>query len=413
MGMIKDYGVIMKSRRIVVTGIGVVTSLGIGWNKFWDNLLHGKSGISEVTSFDTSQYDRHYAGEVKDFNPNQFLSKNKVKLFGRASQMVMSAAHLAIDDANIDLSKLNREMIVVCIGTTTGEIQLLEKYNDRKHRWDNKFQRRMIAVYPPNILSACIGMEFDIKNYNNVISTACAAGNYAIGYAYDLIKLHKADYAIVGGADAFSRIVFTGFGRLLAIAPKICQPFDKNRKGMIPGEGAGVLFIETYESEKKRKKEIYAEILGYGLSCDAFHVTHPNKTGIAKAIKKAMESAGIKKDEVDYISAHGTGTRENDKAEASAIREVFGKRSNEIPASSIKSMLGHTMGAASALEAIACCLSIKFGKIPPTINYKQPDPECNIDCVPNIFREKKVHVALNNSSAFGGNNACLVFRSGS
>ncbi len=241
-------------------------------------------------------------------------------------------------------------------------------------------------------------------------STACAAGNYAIGQAFDLIKAGKADYVLAGGADSISRIVFTGFSRLFAMAPEKCQPFDKNRKGLLQGEGAAILFLETLESAQKRNVNIYAEILGYGLSCDGYHMTTPSVEGVSKAMKKAIFNSKVKLSEVDYISAHGTGTRENDKAECHAINKVFGERTKQIPVSSIKSILGHTMGAASAFETIACCLVIKNNQIPPTINFYTNDEECDIDCVPNDSREKEVGVVLNNSQAFGGNNACLVLK---
>jgi 3-oxoacyl-[acyl-carrier-protein] synthase II len=215
---------------------------------------------------------------------------------------------------------------------------------------------------------------------------------------------------LAGGADPLSRLAFTGFNRLYAMAPEKCQPFDKNRKGMMLGEGAAILLIEDLEHAKKRQAKIYAEILGYGLSCDAFNMTIPTGKGIVKVMEKAIKNSGIKKDEVGYISAHGTGTTPNDKSESSAIKAVFGDIATKIPVSSIKSMLGHTMGTAGVLEAISCCLAIDDSIIPPTINYETPDPECNIDCVPNKAREKEVNIALNNSFAFGGNNACVVLR---
>jgi len=266
-----------------------------------------------------------------------------------------------------------------------------------------------IVKYPSNSLSDHVGYFFKLSGPNYAIPTACSAGNYSIGYGYDLIRKGKTDYALVGGADPFSRITFTGFNRLYAMAPERCQPFDKNRKGMIIGEGAGVLLLETLETAVKRKTPVYAEILGYGLSCDAHHMTAPRVGGIVKVMEKALKHSKTKKENVGYISAHGTGTPANDKAECEAIKKVFGDLAKKIPVSSIKSMLGHTMGAASAIEAIACVLAIKDGVVPPTINYETPDAECDIDCVPNTARKKKVDVALNNSLAFGGNNACVVF----
>lgn len=241
-------------------------------------------------------------------------------------------------------------------------------------------------------------------------STACSAGNYAIAYGYDLLKLQKADIVLAGASDGISRIEYTGFNQFAAVAPEKCRPFDKNRKGMIPGEGAAVLVLEVLERALRRKAPIYAEILGYGLSCDASHMTLPAVDGIAACMKKAIQEACITPDAVDYISAHGTGTPANDRAECAAIKEVFGARSKNIPISSIKSMLGHTMGAASALEAVACALTVKHDTIPPTMNYETPDPECDIDCVPNHSRRQPVTIALNNSYAFGGNNASLVIK---
>jgi 3-oxoacyl-[acyl-carrier-protein] synthase II len=243
-----------------------------------------------------------------------------------------------------------------------------------------------------------------------MISTACAAGNYAIGYGFDLIRMDRADAVFAGGSDPFSRISFTGFNQLSAVAPEKCQPFDKNRKGMMVAEGAGVLIMESLEAALKREAPIYAEILGYGLSCDAQHMTQPSVEGISACMIKATQDAAIEIDEIDYVSAHGTGTAANDRAECAAIKKVFGTRYKQIPVSSIKSMLGHTMGAASALEAITCALVVRNDIIPPTINYETPDPECDVDCVANQARKRIVNIALNNSFAFGGNNASLVLK---
>jgi 3-oxoacyl-[acyl-carrier-protein] synthase II len=243
-----------------------------------------------------------------------------------------------------------------------------------------------------------------------MFTTACAAGNYAIAYGYDLIKMERADIVFAGASDPFSRIEYTGFNQFSAVAPEKCQPFDKNRKGMMLAEGAGMIVLESLENALKRQAPIYAEIAGYGLSCDAFHMTSASVEGIAECMRKALREAGITVEEVDYISAHGTGTLANDRAECAAIKDVFGPRSRQIPISSVKSMLGHTMGAASALEAIACSLVVKNDVIPPTINFETPDPECDIDCVPNQARKQMVSVALNNSYAFGGNNACLILK---
>jgi len=298
-----------------------------------------------------------------------------------------------------------------CIGTTLGSIQNVEIINEilLVHKRTN-LSNELVYQVPTHSTPSCIAKELNFYGPNIMFSTACAAGNYAIGYGFDLIRLGRADIVLAGGSDPFSKVAFTGFNQFSAVAPEKCQPFDKNRKGMMVAEGAGILILESLESALQRQAPIYAEILGYGLSCDANHMTLPSVEGVSKCMVKAMNEAGITKDNVDYISAHGTGTQANDKNECAAIKKVFGPLYKKIPISSIKSMLGHTMGAASALEAIACALVVKNDSIPPTINFETPDPECDIDCVPNQARRHTVHIALNNSFAFGGNNASLVLR---
>lgn len=397
------------NRRVVITGLGVISSIGIGWQEFWDNLLKGKSGISSVTSFDTTNHFTHNGGEVKNFKPEDFISKEKIKLLNRSSQFALSATKLALEDSGLSKEILCNSKISICIGTTTGSIQAIEHINDRIVN-NKEIEMELMIQLPPHTTPSVIAHEFGLEGSVFMISTACAAGNYAIGYGFDLIRSKKADFVIAGGSDPFSRISFTGFNQFSAVSPDLCQPFDKNRKGMMVAEGAGILILESLESALKRNAPIYAEILGYGLSCDAQHMTQPSVEGISQCMIKAMRESNIKPDEVDYISAHGTGTTSNDKTECAAIKKVFGPLYKKIPVSSIKSMLGHTMGAASALEAIACALVVKNDIIPPTINYETPDPECDIDCVPNKARKHIVNIALNNSYAFGGNNACLVIK---
>ncbi|MFH0854986.1 MAG: beta-ketoacyl-[acyl-carrier-protein] synthase family protein [Candidatus Omnitrophota bacterium] len=389
-------------KRIVITGVGVVSSIGIGKEDFWEALIAGQSGISKISSFDTSDYPTHYGGEVKNFEPEN-------KNIGRASSLAIASAKLAVSDAGIQLDNLSSQETGVVIGTTMGESQVLEKLNDA---WVKQgieaIDPKLIPQYPCNVLSLNVGQELKLDGPNFVIPNACAAGNYAIGYAYDLIRMGKAKAMLAGGSDAFSRIAFIGFNRLLAVAFEKCRPFDKNRKGMLVAEGSGMLFIETLDAALKREANIYAEILGYGLSCDAHHMTAPFSEGISQAIDKALKASQTPIDKVDYFNAHGTGTPANDKEECLAIKKVFGDYYKKLPVSSIKSMLGHTMGAASAIEAVTCALAVKNDIIPPTINFETLDAECDIDCVPNVARKAKVDVALNNASAFGGNNACLV-----
>lgn len=398
-------------RKVVVTGLGVVSSIGIGKDEFWNNLIKGKSGISKIESFDTFNYPTAYGGEIKDFQPEKFIKRHKIDLFGRASQLSIVASKLALQDSNLDIENAQSEKTGIFIGTTMGETQIMEEIDST---WLEKGQDSVkfssISQYPSSNISANLAMELKIKGDNLVMPTACAAGNYSVGYAFDKIKNNKLTIALAGGSDAFSKVAYAGFNRLYAMATERCQPFDKNRKGMLLGEGAAILVLESLDSALKRKANIYAEVLGYGLSCDAFHMTHPTEEGVSKSMQKAMNEAGINIEDVDYISAHGTGTQQNDKTEARAIKKVFGKRYKKIPVSSIKSMLGHTMGAAAAIEAVVCCLSPQSGILPPTINYETPDPECDIDCVPNKARKQKTRITLNNSCAFGGNNACLVLK---
>jgi 3-oxoacyl-[acyl-carrier-protein] synthase II len=397
------------NKRVVITGLGVISSIGIGWEEFWDSLLKGKSGISPVSSFDTTNHFTHYGGEVKIFKPEDFILEERLKFMNRATQMALAAAKLAIEDAGIIPEFLDNHKVGISFGTTLGDAQTIEDI-DMLLINNEQISERLICQIPTHASPSNIAKKYKVNGPNFMFSTACAAGNYAICYGYDLIKLNRADIVFAGGSDPFSRIEYTGFNQLSAVAPEKCQPFDKNRKGMMVAEGAGVLILETLKSALNRNAPIYAEIFGYGLSCDAQHMTQPSVEGISQCIIKAMLEAGIEKEEVDYICAHGTGTVANDRAECAAIKEVFGPLYKRIPVSSIKSMLGHTMGAASALEAITCALVVKNDIVPPTINVETPDPECDIDCVPNQAMNRTVTIALNNSFAFGGNNASLVLK---
>ncbi len=399
------------TKRVVITGLGVISSIGIGWEKFWENLLKGKSGISPVSSFDTTKHFTHNGGEVKQFKPEEFIIKEHLPYLSRASQMALAAAKLAVKDA-----KLSRDDVVsmktgVCVGTNIGSVQSVEKMNEIiVNEKRNDVGDNLVYQIPTNTTPSVIAKEFKLKGPSMMFSTACAAGNYSLGYGFDLIKLGRADVVVAGASDALSKVAFTGFNQFTAVAPEKCQPFDKNRKGMMVAEAAGFLVLESLENALNRKAAIYAEIVSYGLSCDAYHMTTSSVDGIAECIKKALREGNISTDSVDYISAHGTGTPTNDKNECAAIRAVFRQRYDKIPISSIKSMLGHTMGAASALESIACALIVKHDIVPPTMNFETADQECDIDCVPNQARKHRVNIALNNSYAFGGNNASLVMK---
>ena len=396
-------------RRVVVTGLGVISSIGFGKEFFWEHLTKGESGIKKVTMFDTSSYNRHYAGEITDFNPLTFIPPNINKFIGRASQFAIAATKLAIEDASLSAEQIRKAGIF--IGTTLPEGTTADFSSKMflNENWDELSHSILLTLFPPCI-PRNIGYFFNTTGLNMLIPTACAAGNYTIGYGFDLIKNGEIDIAITGGAESISRLIFQGFQRLYAMAPETCSPFDKNRKGMLLGEGAGILILESLDNANERNAKIYAEISGYGLSCDAGHITIPNKEGIKKSMQKAIKNSNITENNVDYICAHGTGTPANDKAESTAINEIFGEKSKKIAVSSIKSMLGHCMGAASSIEAVACCMALKTNRIPPTINYETPDPECDIDCVPNHTRNKRISTVINNGFAFGGNNCSTVFR---
>jgi 3-oxoacyl-[acyl-carrier-protein] synthase II len=399
------------NKRVVITGLGVVSSIGIGHEEFWKGLLHGKSGTSPVSSFDTSLHFTHNGGEVNNFSPELFISKQKIPGLSRASQFALAASTLATEDAGLNTDHVPKARVGICIGTTMGSVQTVEIINELlviKNETD--ISSNMVYQVSTHTTPAAMGKAFHSIGPNIMFTTACAAGNYAIGYGFDMIQLGRADIVIAGGSDPLSKVAFTGFNQFSAVAPEKCQPFDKNRKGMMVAEGAGILILEALDHANKRHAPIYAEILGYGLSCDAQHMTQPSVSGVSECMKKAIHYSGIQKEDVHYISAHGTGTKANDSVECAAIKEVFGSSYTRIPVSSIKSMLGHTMGAASALEAISCALIVKNDIIPPTMNYETPDPECDIDCVPNHFRKHNADIALNNSYAFGGNNASLVIK---
>jgi len=398
--------------RVVVTGLGVVTSIGTGRDLFWDRLMSGYSGIGTVTSFDTSNFPVHKGAEVREFDPTKYVKTLSPADIERASHLAIAAARLAVLDANLSITDDEATDVGVAIGTTSGEPRVIENFDDhqvadRLTKADGKF----ISTYPCHVLAAHVACELGFGGEVLTIPTACAAGNHAIACAYDALSLGRAKVMLAGGADAFSRITYAGFARLGAIAPELCQPFDLNRRGMIPGEGAALLVLEMLDHAQERSARIYSEVAGYGLTCDAHHMTaaHPRGDGAVRAMEIALSSAGLGPNDVDYISAHGTGTPSNDRLETMAIKQVFGTRAARVPVSGIKSMLGHAMGAASAIEAVACILAITEGSIPPTINLLNPDPECDLDFVPLTGRRHGVNVALNNAYAFGGNNSSVVF----
>ncbi|MET0553039.1 MAG: beta-ketoacyl-[acyl-carrier-protein] synthase family protein [Vicinamibacteria bacterium] len=393
--------------RVVVSGLGVISPIGEGHERFWQSLLSGRSGVSAVASFDTSQFATHLASEIKDFEPSRHVRRVDPSDMGRTGQLAVAAARLAATDAGLDPAAVARGRCGVAVGTTMGEQRVLEDLLAEGGREAEfpKFAHHRLATH----VMAELGIE---AGPCLVFETACASGNYALGYAYDQIVLGKADVMVAGGAEAFSRIAFTGFSRLGAIAPEMCQPFDAHRKGAIFGEGAGLLVLEAEGHARARGAAVLAELAGYGVSCDAFHLTapHPSGAGALAVMEKALGHAGIAAHDLSHVNAHGTGTVANDRSEALAIARLLGDRARRVPVTSVKSSIGHTMGAASAIEAVASVLSLRAGVVPPTLHHYETDPACGIDVVGREPREAPLDVVLNNSFGFGGNNCSTVFR---
>jgi len=396
----------------VVTGLGPVSCIGTGITAFVDALRQGRHGASPISSFDTTGFAHAYGCEVREFEPGQHIRRLDPADLGRAAQFAVAASALALRQARIDPADLAGRPGLVAVGTTDGESQDLEQLTESCVRdGPDKLPPELIRRFPANRISTAVAQEFELSRAETVtMPTACAAGNYAVGYAFDVLRSGEAEFALCGGSDAMSRKTFAGFYRLGTIAPRHCQPFDADRRGILTGEGSGMLFLETLDSARKRGATVLAEILGHGLSCDASHPVAPDRASIAECMRRVHASAGIAASDIGMVSAHGTGTRANDVTEAAALRDVFG--GSPPPTVAMKSMLGHAMGAASALGAIACAAALRHGFIPPTINHHRPDPECELDCVPNRARPATLEVVQNNAFAFGGNNSVLVLGRG-
>ncbi|GAX51785.1 beta-ketoacyl-[acyl-carrier-protein] synthase family protein [Streptomyces olivochromogenes] len=403
--MVYDDG--QPPRRVVITGLGTVTSIGLGAPAFLAGLRTGRSGVKPITTFDTTGFAHANGCEVADFDPREWIHRIDTTELGRATQFSVAAAGMAVADAGLTPQELGERRVLVSVGTTDAESGDLDglartQLDEGPERWAPGVVRRAQA----GRLSSAVVRELGLVDVEALtIPTACAAGNYAIGSGFDAIRSGEVEAALCGGADAVCRKTFAGFYRLGTIAPEVCQPFDKDRKGILTGEGAGVLLLESLESARARGARIYAEVLGYGLNCDAHHPVAPDQDSLARCMEVAHRNAGVKAEDVDFISAHGTGTRANDVTEAGAIRQVF---DTPPPTISIKSMIGHSMGAASALAAAACALAITEDFIPPTVNHRETDPECALDCVPNEARAARLDVVQNNALAFAGNNAVLI-----
>lgn len=410
----------MDHRRVVITGIGVIAPNGIGTEGFWDSLIHGRSGIKKITHFDATSYPCQIAGEVRDFNPLDFMNPKTARRMDRFAQFSVAGTRMAIDDARIEISEESSERIGISFGSALGGIPCAETQHGI---FLEKGLNRVDPLIAIKIFSGAstshISIEFGIKGHSNTIGGACAAGTDSVGYGYYAIKNNLADIMITGGAEApIVPLTFGAFCLIGALSTRTgdptraSRPFDKERDGFVMAEGVGVLILEDLERALKRGASIYAEILGYGTTNDAYHMVQPLPTGeqAGKAVQIALRQAKVDPSEIDYINAHGTSTPLNDKIETQVVKEIFGEHAYRIPISSTKSMIGHALGAAGAIELIASVLSIKDQFIPPTINYEFPDPECDLDYVPNIGRKAVINAVLKNSYGFGGKNSAIVIK---
>ena len=408
------------SKRIVVTGIGVVTPIGIGNFEFTKALKIGKSGVSAIESFDTSSYTTRFAAIVKNFTPEQFIDKKKVKRMARFTQFGFASAKMAIEDSELNLHNEDLSRIGVISGTGIAGLDVIETEEQTLlAQGPRKVSPFLIPMIITNILPGEIAIHYGFTGTNYAISSACASSNSAIGDALQLLRSGDVDVMISGGAEGtIVPLGLAGFCSIRALSrrnddpQRASRPFDKYRDGFVMGEGAGMIVLETLEHALNRGAKIYVELAGYGASNDAYHITapEPEGKGAVLAMEKAIIDAGISKEEVDYINAHGTSTVLNDKTETFAIKKVFGRRAYKIPISSTKSMIGHLLGGASVVEFAATVLSMQEGFIHPTINYETPDPECDLDYVPNTARMKYINCAISNSLGFGGHNATVVIK---
>jgi 3-oxoacyl-[acyl-carrier-protein] synthase II len=398
-------------RRVVVSGMGVVSAVGNDLPTFWRSLKEGRSGIRPISIFDTSAYRSHNGGEVRELSAERYFSSKELRRLSRCDQFGIVAAREAVNASGLGRAEIERERFGIVLGADSGGIFSVEQYF--RAIYTHAPQRpapSLLLSFSLATTTDHIAQEFDLRGPRTTTATVCSSSSAAIAFAYDAIASGGAELMISGGSDSLCEVTYAGFNSLRAIDPAGCRPFDKDRQGLSLGEGAGILILEEFEHARARGARIEGEILGYGICAEAHHLTAPEPSGegIARAIGLALTDAGISPDAVDYINAHGTGTPLNDVVETRGIKQAFGKRAYEIPLSSIKSMIGHCLGSAGGIETVATLLTLQEGVIPPTINYATPDPECDLDYTPNEARQKETHIAVSNSFAFGGNNVCLV-----
>ena len=405
--------------RVVITGMGAMTPLGESIDDYWDSLVNGRSGIGPMTLCDSSEFPSRISGEVTGFDPGDYIDRREHRRMARFSQMAVAAAGVAIEDAGLNLSKENEDRIGVVMGNGNGGFPTTED-NARilVRRGGMRMSPFFIPMILPNMAAANVSRIYGLKGYTSTVITACAAGTQAIGEAAVALQRGVADVVLGGGCEAgISQLGLGGFNVIKALSrqneepERASRPFDANRDGFVPSEGAGVLVLETLEHAESRGAEILAEVTGYGVSSDAFHAVQPDEdgTGAARAIQWAIADADLTPGDISYINAHGTSTPINDLVETMAIKLAFGEEAYDVPISSTKSMIGHALGGAGAIEGVACVKSIQQGIIHPTINYENPDPDCDLDYVPNEARKADVTHVLSNSFGFGGQNACVVY----
>ncbi|MBO2520274.1 MAG: beta-ketoacyl-[acyl-carrier-protein] synthase II [Firmicutes bacterium] len=409
----------MVKRRVVVTGMGAVTPLGLGVDAFWEGLVQGRSGVGPITQFDASAFSTRIAAEVKDFDPTDFMDKKDARRMDRFAQFAVAGARMALEDAGIS-DNVDWERVGVLIGSGIGGIHTFEEQcRNLFEKGPDRVSPFFVPMMIPDMAAGQVSILLGAKGHNACTVTACASGSHSIGDAFKVIQRGQADVMITGGTEAaVSALSMAGFCAARTLSTRndeperASRPFDKDRDGFVLGEGAGILILEELEHAKARGAKIYAEIIGYASTGDAYHITAPapEGDGARRAMLAALEDAGVEPGDVDYINAHGTSTEYNDKFETMAIKAVFKEAAYRIPVSSTKSMTGHLLGAAGGVEAIATCKALAEQVIPPTINYETPDPECDLDYVPNQARPAQLEIAISNSFGFGGHNAVLVFR---
>ena len=410
----------MEKRRVVVTGVGLVTPIGIGIDDNWKSLMEGRSGIRRITRFDLTDYPVTIAGEVKDFNPENYIDKKVIKQMDTFIQYAMAAAKMAFEQSGFVVNEENAERVGVLVGAGLGGLPEIERtHTDLIEKGPRRVSPFFIPRIIANLAPGQISMKYNAKGPNSCTVTACATGTHSIGDAFKIIQRGDADAMFAGGTEAtISPLCIAGFSSMKALSTRndeperASRPFDKDRDGFVVGEGAGILFIEEYESAKKRGAKILAEVCGYGMTSDAYHITAPapEGEGAFRCMRNAVRDSGLNPGDVDYINAHGTSTYYNDLNETKAIKNLFKDHAKKLKVSSTKSMTGHLLGAAGGIEAAFTVLVLERGYVPPTINYETPDPECDLDYVPNKPQETKPNVAMSNSFGFGGTNGALVFK---